>query len=176
MATIKKGDKFNFLTAIEFKRKDKSHRQFWLFRCDCGKKKIIRIDCVKNEKVKSCGCLYKASNKNKNLKHGKTKTKTYMSWAMMRRRCLNKNAQQYKDYGGRGIKICGRWLNKNGFQNFFDDMGEAPENKTLDRKNNNGNYKPKNCKWSTPKEQANNRRNNKLNYQNENSKANKNRQ
>ena len=84
-------------------------------------------------------------------------TKTYKSWVGMKQRCLNKNNSRYKDYGGRGIKICPEWLN---FESFYKDMGERPENKTLDRIKNNLGYSKSNCKWSTPKEQCNNRKNN----------------
>ena len=73
----------------------------------------------------------------------------------------------YRNYGDRGITICNRWLGKNGFQNFYKDMGEMPKDKTLDRKDNNGNYCKRNCCWSTRVEQQNNRRNNIfINHQN----------
>ena len=74
----------------------------------------------------------------------------------MKTRCLNPNNKRFKDYGGRGIMICERWMV---FENFLADMGERPEGKTLDRINNDGHYEPSNCKWSTSKEQANNRSN-----------------
>jgi len=85
--------------------------------------------------------------------------RTYRSYSSMKARVLNKNHIQYKDYGGRGISICDRWLEKpEGFKNFLNDMGERPEGRSLDRINNDGDYCPQNCKWSTPKEQAANRR------------------
>lgn len=83
----------------------------------------------------------------------------YRSWQAMKARCYDKNNEKYKDYGGRGIIVCDRWLNS--FQNFLLDMGEKPsKNYSLDRKNNDGNYEPSNCKWSTMHEQASNKRTN----------------
>lgn len=76
----------------------------------------------------------------------------------MKTRILNPNANNYKNYGGRGIKICQRWLD-GGFDQFLSDMGERPEGKTLDRIDHNGDYCPENCKWSTTQEQNENKRN-----------------
>ena len=88
-------------------------------------------------------------------KRGKTKA----AWLSMRNRCLNLKAQHYKDYGGRGISICDRW---NSFENFLNDMGEAPKGFSLDRIDNNGDYCPENCRWATMQMQCRNRRSNRL--------------
>ena len=77
----------------------------------------------------------------------------------MKRRCLNKNTPKYKYWGGRGITICKEWLE---FENFYRDMGERPENKSLDRIDNNKGYYKENCRWANIEQQANNRRNNRF--------------
>lgn len=91
---------------------------------------------------------------------GKTKHPLYATWQNMLVRCYRKNNPHYKNYGGRGIKVCERWRNKThkGFNNFLEDMGERPEGMTLDRIDVNGNYEPSNCKWSTRQEQMLNTR------------------
>lgn len=76
-------------------------------------------------------------------------------WENMKQRCNNPNNQGYKNYGGRGIKVCGRW---HSFENFYADMGDCPEGLTLERKDNDGNYEPGNCRWATWKEQGKNKR------------------
>lgn len=92
---------------------------------------------------------------NPNFRHGYYGTRTYNSWHMMIQRCSNPKMKRFKDYGGRGISVCKKWLR---FTNFLKDMGERPEGKTIDREDNDGNYEPSNCMWSNVKTQNSNKR------------------
>jgi hypothetical protein len=86
------------------------------------------------------------------------KNPTYRSFNGIKGRCYNVNNQSYPSYGGRGIKVCDRWLGVHGFTNFNEDMGERPEGYSLDRINNDGDYEPSNCRWATAHTQAGNTR------------------
>lgn len=97
------------------------------------------------------------------IKHGHARhgqeNPTYIVWLGMRRRCLDKGDNAYYLYGARGITICERWGD---YRNFYEDMGERPEGRTMDRIDNNGNYEPGNCRWATITEQNRNTRSNRF--------------
>jgi len=159
--------KFNKLTAIKFSHKEgKQNRAKWLFKCECGNEKIIDKGKVTGGYTKSCGCLMIEEQKRfvrnattHGLSGGRNGRRLeYGIWQGIKRRCLKINDIAYKDYGGRGIKICDRW--KDSFKNFWEDMGERPSKyHSIDRIDNNKDYEPSNCRWGTPLEQGRNKRN-----------------
>ena len=137
-------------------------RSFVVCLCSCGSVLITQTNALKQH-TQSCGCLRSEITTKRNTAHGKSKTAEYQAWKNMKKRCLNPNATQYKDWGGRGIKICDRWLGESGFSNFLADMGNKPSEKhSIDRINVDGNYCPENCRWATAKHQANNTRRNRM--------------
>lgn len=117
-------------------------------QCICGDISFIDASNLRRGKQRQC-------KKCRAFIHGMNGTPTYNTWKCMVARCTNPKQTNYKDYGGRGIKICAAWRK---FENFFSDMGIRPDGTQIDRKNNNGNYEPSNCRWVTPKENSNNRR------------------
>lgn len=132
----------------------------WLCVCKCGGTWEGDGSLLRRHRVKSCGCSTAANISAAKTKHGhaRVKTRTYMIWASMWRRCTKPSSKQYKDYGGRGITVCKRWKS---FTNFLADMGPVPSPKhTLDRKENNADYTPTNCRWATRVEQNRNKRSN----------------
>ena len=153
--TITPGRRFGRLSFIK-RLGYSNNNQVWLLKCDCGTKVKALHGNVMSGRTQACGCL----QRERIVKHGRHGSTEYKSWHMMIQRCTNSNGPEWHNYGGRGITVCARW--RRSFPNFFKDMGLKPSPKhSIDRINNDGNYTPGNCKWSTPKEQANNMRRNK---------------
>lgn len=125
----------------------------WLCECECGEKTIVRTSYLNNGHTKSCGC-FKIENK---TIHGDYKTKLYKVFLQMKDRCNNPNNTSYKNYGGRGIKVCEKWEEDFKLFKEWALQNGYKEGLTIDRIDFNGNYEPNNCRWITNKEQQNNK-------------------
>ena len=124
----------------------------WLCKCDCGKIIVVSSNHLQRKHTTSCGCYCREIH----TTHGKTGSLERSIWNSMIQRCTNPNNKRFKSYGGRGITVYDRWLK---FENFYADMGDRPEDMSLDREDNDGNYEPGNCRWATIEEQNNNKNN-----------------
>lgn len=135
----------------------------WLCKCDCGNEIIARGDMLNSGDVKSCGCLSRDINmvRPHHITHGATRggqwERLYVIWQDMKARCEKRYSTSYKNYGARGISVCEDWHNFESFRSWAMNNGYTDE-LTIDRIDNDGDYEPSNCKWSTYKEQAVNKR------------------
>jgi hypothetical protein len=157
------GNKFGRLTVIKLHHIKGG--SYWLCKCDCGKKSIVYVGDLRSNHTKSCGCLHlEKIESGCNFKHGLEGTRFYGIWSKILRRIRNKNCKEYKYYGGRGIKVCEKWLDFTGFR---DDMYQSylqhckefgEKNTTINRIKNENDYYYANCEWSTLQEQSENKR------------------
>lgn len=157
------GQRFKRLTVLERSpEKTKIGKVQWICQCDCGTKILAYTGALRTGNTKSCGCLRVDVSRERGLlqiTHGMTRTPEYKAWQNLKDRCYNEDADQYPNYGGRGIRVCERWLES--FENFLSDMGFRPgTGYSIDRKDNDGHYEPGNCRWTTTDVQSNNRRDN----------------
>lgn len=164
-----KGQKFGKLLVLERAESNIEpsgrKRTMWKCLCDCGQVTIVQACSLKSQSVRSCGCAKSERNKKYFTTHGCSKEKLYRLWKDIKKRCYNNNFKQFKDYGGRGIKVCDKWLNDYlEFRIWALNNGYNPNAKfgdcTIDRINVNGNYSPDNCRFVSMKVQNNNKRRN----------------
>lgn len=158
------GQRFGRHVVVSRYDQTKSGNTRWLCQCDCGNKRIVIGSALLNGKTKSCGCYGIERTKERNRTHGQsvnyTASPEHNAWSSMKRRCYKPKDNRYYRYGARGITVCKRWIHS--FENFLKDMGHRPSpDHSLDRKRNNGNYTPSNCRWATDDIQRRNKSNNK---------------
>ena len=161
------GTRYGKLTVVAFLGCGNRSIAYASFKCDCGSMHTGLLASVRNGSTSSCGCFNREMAAKRQFKHGHAvhgtqRTSEYTTWQHMIKRCTNPNTKGYSNYGGRGIKVCERWLHS--FENFLADMGPKPSPAhSIDRyPDNNGNYEPKNCRWATRTEQSFNKRTNRL--------------
>lgn len=151
------GQKFTRLTVLRSLPERRGHGVVWLCACDCGTSVKAPTAGLRNGNYKSCGCWRRDSAKSIFTKHLQSGSMEFVSWQKAKQRCTNPRNEDWTQYGGRGIKMCARWLNN--FEAFLKDMGERPSpTHSIDRIDPNGDYKPSNCRWATPAEQRRNQR------------------
>ena len=160
------GQRFGRLTAVSCTGIKQNGNYMWNCKCDCGKDVVVKADHLRRGDTQSCGCINAGRQKGIPRKHGcacnGNKERLYGVWSAMKNRCENPNHMHYKNYGGRGIKICPEWHDFITFRNWAVSTGydeNAPKGQcTIDRIDVNGNYYPDNCRWVDMKTQNGNRR------------------
>jgi len=156
------GKKFGLLTVVRYVCLVSGKGRQWLCVCECGKETSTFTSYLNSGNTKSCGCLKAKTARAMNLIHGGVidgrTTGAFRSYRSMLQRCRDRSSLMYQNYGGRGIRVCDRWLGKGGFENFRSDLGERPDGYSLERVDVNGNYEYANCKWIPNADQARNTR------------------
>jgi len=157
------GQRFNrlILEKITYKKTATSRHRYGLFVCDCGKSKKILLNSVVSGRTKSCGCFKIQKDAESKLTTAKSDTPIYSRWRLMKQRCLNKKCPNYQRYGAKGIGICDEWMVFENFEKWALESG-FEKDLHLDRIDNNGDYKPSNCRWITQLENNENRSNSRI--------------
>ena len=151
------GKQYGVLTVLCYAGKVYKHSG-WYCLCCCGTITKVSSNNLRRGYTKSCGCSSKEWTNVNRIKHEFLNSPEYRAWSSAKNRCYNKNNPSYKNYGGRGIRMCDRW-NKS-FINFIEDMGFKPGAEySIERIDNDGDYSTENCKWVVIKDQVRNRRN-----------------
>ena len=141
-----------------------SRRLRWMCRCDCGTEKLVldqNLRLALRASVggsRSCGCFAVERSTRHGSASGGSPAAEYLAWIHAKKRCNNPRNASYRNYGGRGIRICPAWADS--FETFLKDMGPRPSPKhSLDRIDPDGDYEPGNCRWATTDIQTRNKRN-----------------
>jgi hypothetical protein len=154
------GNQYRYLFVLGEVKSPRGERLAWC-RCTCDRELAVRPGHL--GMIASCGCMKGKLCSASSTKHGASKSPEYIIYTSMIARCCNQNNKSYKDYGERGIKVCGRWRHgengKSGFECFIEDVGARPSTKhSLERRENDGHYDPDNCEWATRQQQCRNTR------------------
>lgn len=149
------GMKFGRLTALNKHGQLPNGGYLWRCACECGNEKIVYGGSLVSGYTKSCGCISK--ERPSHTIHGGKGTPIYLLWKSMRERCNTTSSSSYRDYGGRGIKICSEWDDYRRFKEWAETSGYK-SGLSIERKNVNGNYEPSNCTWIPVGKQARNTR------------------
>lgn len=149
--------KYGWLKIVSFHSKTRYGVNMWKIECKCGKRLLMPKKWLTSGQAKTCGCdsYHDIRNGIINRTHGQSLNPIYKVWKSMVFRCVDSRSNVWKNYGGRGIRVCRRWRN---FFNFYYDMGDRPKGLSIDRINNDGDYTPKNCRWATWSEQNSNKK------------------
>lgn len=153
------GRRFSRLLVLSRSENSSDGKPMWLCACDCGATVAVRAVLLRNGRTTSCGCFAKELLVKRSSTHRMTRSREWETWHRMKQRCLDKNRSNFSYYGGRGIRVCERWMHS--FESFMADMGTRPgDGYSIERLDHNGNYEPGNCKWATLSEQNRNKRSN----------------
>lgn len=156
------GKAFGHLIALRHIAKSAGGQVLWKCRCNCGSLTVVASSDLRKGKTISCGCV-RSARLAQQTTHGEAKrprTPEYRAWCAMRTRCTNPRVRCWPNYGGRGIRVCGRWQT---FEHFLADLlasiGRRPSRRhSIDRIDVNGHYAPGNIRWATAAQQNRNRR------------------